>query len=282
MGGLGNQLFQLAAGIEISASTGKPVKFSSQFLELAGTSATTKRSLGIGDLLLDSEISEQSSPKAAIKYVSRKYRTGSKDVIELDPSEDATLRVNGKTSYVQGYFQNWHIVDRTWKSLEKRIGSSKVFAPLLMSPAIDRTAIHMRYGDYKSNANARAFHGLTHPEYFINGLKHLEKNGASKSVLLLSDEPELALHELKEFGLPKDFRVELGNSENQIQDLTAISSSSSVIASNSSFSWWGSWVAMQRSGASIVLPRPWFSPGNRDVPNLYFPKWHVIARKVQD
>ena len=157
-----------------------------------------------------------------------------------------------------------------------------MFAPLLTSPPINRTAIHMRYGDYKSNANARAFHGLTNPNYFIKALKYLEKIGASKSVLLLSDEPEIALHELKECGLPDDFSVELGNSKNQIQDLIAIASSSSVIASNSSFSWWGSWIAMQRSGANVVLPRPWFSPGNHDVPNLYFPKWHVIERSIQN
>ncbi len=281
MGGLGNQLFQLAAGIEIFETTGKPVKFSTHFLELDGTTATTKRLLSIGDLLDPNEIIGQSFPRSAIKPFRNRYRTGSRVVIERYPSEDATLRVNSKTNYVQGYFQNWNIVDRTWKSFEKRLSSSKVFAPLLMSPAINRTAIHMRYGDYRSNVNARAFHGLTHPEYFIKALRYLEKIGASKSVLLLSDEPELALYELKECGLPKDFRVELGNSENQIQDLAAIASSSSVVASNSSFSWWGSWIAMQRSSASVILPRPWFSPGNHDVPELYLPRWHVIERRIQ-
>ena len=281
MGGLGNQLFQLAAGIEIFEATGKPVKFSTLFLELDGTSATTKRLLSIDDLLDANEIIRQSFPRSVVTPFRNRYRTGSNVVIERFPSEDATLRVTIKTSYVQGYFQNWHIVDRTWKSFEKRIGKSKVFAPLLLSPVINRTAIHMRYGDYRSNVNARAFHGLTNPDYFIKALRHLKENGASKSVLLLSDEPELALSELKECGLPKDFRVELGDSENQIQDLTAIASSSSVIASNSSFSWWGSWIAMQRSGASVILPRPWFSPGNHDVPDLYLPRWHVIERSIQ-
>ena len=281
MGGLGNQLFQLAAGIEIHETTGKPVKFSTHFLELDGPSATTKRLLSIGDLLESTELIEQSFPRSAITPFRNRYRSGSKVVIERYLSEDATLRVNSKSNYVQGYFQNWHIVGRTWKSIEKRIVSSKVFAPLLMSPAINRTAIHMRYGDYRSNVNARAFHGLTNPDYFIKALRHLKENGASKSVLLLSDEPELALHELKEYGLPKDFRVELGNSENHIQDLTAIASSTSVIASNSSFSWWGSWIAMQKSGASVILPRPWFSPENHDVPDLYLPRWHVIERSIQ-
>ena len=282
MGGLGNQLFQLAAGIEISKLAQKPVKFSTQILEMAGTSATTKRSLGIGDLLDSSEVITQSFSKAAIRHLSGKLRVGNKGVFEGDLSEDATLRVTSDTKYVQGYFQNWKIVERAWTSLETRLRMSDVFSPMLLDPVINRTAIHMRYGDYRLNAKAREFHGLTHPSYFINGLRYLEESGASKSVLLLSDEPELALRDLKNFGLPTSFTIEIGNSKNQFEDLAAISSSTSVVASNSSFSWWGSWVAMKRSNARVILPRPWFSPGSSQVPDLNFPGWHTIERKIQE
>lgn len=105
-GGLGNHLFQLAAGIEIFETKGKQVKFSNHFLELDGTSATTKRLLSIGDLLDTNEIIGQSFPRSAIKLFSNRYRTNSRVVIECYPAEDATLRVTSKTNFFQGYFQN--------------------------------------------------------------------------------------------------------------------------------------------------------------------------------
>lgn len=282
MGGLGNQFFQLAGGIEIANISGRPVKFSTDLLDLPATAGTTKRYLGISELLSPNEVIDRNFVSGMTRLGLNRFGKSSTKLVEESLQEDVTKRVVNTTRYVQGYFQNWKIVERAWTSLETRLRMSDVFSPMLLDPVINRTAIHMRYGDYRLNAKAREFHGLTHPSYFINGLKHLEESGASKSVLLLSDEPELALRDLKECGLPTSFEIEIGNSKNQFEDLAAISTSTSVVASNSSFSWWGSWVAMKRSNARVILPRPWFSPWNSQVPDLNFPGWHTLERKIQE
>jgi hypothetical protein len=96
----------------------------------------------------------------------------------------------------------------------------------------------------------------------------------------LSDEPQLAFRELQAEGINMDLDINFGNSNNQFEDLALMASSTSIIASNSSFSWWGSWIAKQRSEAFVCMPTPWFSGKEISEPSLYFNGTNVLYREI--
>ena len=73
MGGLGNQLFQLAAGIEISKVSGRATKYSTDVLKLPASAGTTKRHIGISDLLLPDEVLERSFVSGISRVVVNKF-----------------------------------------------------------------------------------------------------------------------------------------------------------------------------------------------------------------
>jgi hypothetical protein len=280
MGGLGNQLFQLAGGIEIANVSGKLVKFSTDLLDLPATAGTTKRHLGILELLRPTEVIDRNFVSGIARLGSIRFGKRSIRLVEESLQEDVTKRVVDTTRYVQGYFQNWEIVERSWPELEKRFQNSVSFSQIISNPVEERIAVHMRYGDYRTNHQARAFHGLTDPSYFVESISLALEKGEKPEVLILSDEPDYAFKELSAAGLNNELNIEFGNSKDQLGDLALMASSTTVVTSNSSFSWWGSWIASQRSSAKVFMPTPWFSSSNVMDPALYFDEVNVLIRRV--
>ena len=280
MGGLGNQLFQLAGGIEIAKFSGRPAKFSTDLLDLPATAGTTKRYLGISELLLPAEVIDRNFVSGIKRLGFSRFGKSSTNLVEESLQEDVTKRVVNTTRYVQGYFQNWEIVERSWPELKKRFQNSGSFSHIITNSVEERIAVHMRYGDYRTNHQARAFHGLTNPSYFVESISLALEKGEKPEVLILSDEPDHAFKELSAAGLDKELKIEFGNSKDQLGDLSLMASSTTVVTSNSSFSWWGSWIASQRSGANVYMPTPWFSTSKVMDPALYFDEANVVVRQV--
>ena len=64
------------------------------------------------------------------------------------------------------------------------------------------------------------------------------------------------------------------NKNDEILDFTLITMCKNVIISNSSFSWWGSWLANSKK---TVAPKNWFGmPLSHDTKDLYRQGWIVI------
>lgn len=280
MGGLGNQLFQLAAGIEIAKATGRPAKFSTDLLHLPVTAGTTKRQIGISELLLPEEIIDRNLASGIARLVLNRFGKGSNRLIEENLYDDVTKQVVDNTRYVQGYFQNWEIVERSWPELEKRFQNSESLSRVINEPVEKRIAVHMRYGDYRTNHHARKFHGLTDTRYFIDCIDFLVESGHPANIIVVSDEPTLAKQELESSGLSRKYVTHFEGKQSQYRDLSIIASSSSVVMSNSTFSWWGAWVASVLHESTVVFPQPWLSSDDFGTTNLLAPKWIPRTRKL--
>jgi hypothetical protein len=280
MGGLGNQLFQLAAGIEIAKVTGRPAKFSTDLLHMPATAGITKRHIGISELLLPDEIIDRNLASGIARLVLNRFGRGSSRLIEENLNDDVTRHVVATTRYVQGYFQNWEIVERSWPEIKKRFQNSKSLSPVINDPVEQRIAVHMRYGDYRSNHHARTFHGLTDTNYFIDCIDFLVESGHPAKIIVVSDEPTLAKQELESAGLSKKYVTQFIGKQSQYRDLSLIASSSSIVMSNSTFSWWGAWVASVLHQSTVVFPQPWLSSDDLGTTNLLAPKWIPRMRKI--
>ncbi|MDP2014738.1 MAG: hypothetical protein Q8L05_10990, partial [Actinomycetota bacterium] len=60
-----------------------------------------------------------------------------------------------------------------------------------------------------------------------------------------------------------------------MESIGLISQASAIITANSSFSWWGGWLADPQN-STVVCPRPWLNEGAMDERDLRPPQWLTV------
>lgn len=222
-GGLGNQLFQVAAGYAYSRKHRK-------------------------NLVLDSSkwsASQGSNPDEYQKTIFQNFRYGTpytRDVIgyyEPRFNYDEIPDQLGSVS-LHGYFQ----------SLKYFEDYKDDFINELILPDVDTdfitdysVAAHVRRGDYLRHSD---IHMVCDHEYFKKNLSRF----LGYKIHIFSDSHDIVKEEFKNMG----GRIIDGGSE--LNDLTLMSQYDNIICSNSSFSWWASILGVEKK--KIIVPKIWF------------------------
>ena len=112
--------------------------------------------------------------------------------------------------------------------------------------------IHLRRGDYSGL-------GWALPTgYFLDALATVEDLG-DVPVIVISDDPDTARSELASV---EGARFEVND---RMVDFQLLMNASVVIASNSTFAWWGAWLN-RVEGARVIVPEHWLGPEGREWP----------------
>lgn len=117
--------------------------------------------------------------------------------------------------------------------------------------------IHVRRGDYASNAHAKAFHGLKDQDYYYAAfekmLSHVPKSKrANIHIFLASNDLAWSKKNLK-FSYPVSYL----DNKNGSDDMRVGKHCKHDICSNSSFSWWAAWLN-ENPDKIVVAPKTWF------------------------
>ncbi len=281
-GGLGNQLFQLSAGIYLEDKLGREVlyDFSNLMRQPKSELGNYTRKFEIEELIsCNLSIRSRYTFRGdhPIRFLRRILNPNSV-VIEIDPNFDVLGRVNSKTTAVYGYFQSAKIVNDAWPILKSKLERSTRFASLVNSERIDRIAVHLRFGDYSDDPRTKSVHGLTSIQYFEKAINLVRLNESSeKPILVVTDDKTKA----KDFiGRFKDLaNLEIISNPDPIDDLTELCRSSYVVITNSTFSWWGGWIANKVHGSNVFYPRPWFADETNPELPIYVNNWTEIKRE---
>jgi hypothetical protein len=277
MGGLGNQLFQFAAGIYLSKFSSKEVRFSVFGLLLL---KNTSRTYMLGDLLKQSDVTARGRIKmAVIKLVS--FLFPSVWISENDLSDDPLSRVTNATKVAIGYFQREKYVDSVATELIQSMSQSNTFRSLISEREYNEIAVHIRIGDYLSNSDAKKFHGLSAMTYFVNAVNHLQSFHRYDKIVIYSDDLSKAYSDFTEAFGPNDTPVVGSGGSSELEDLAGISASRGIVISNSTFSWWAAWIGTQLHTCDVVAPRPWFANPSPADDNLLPDRWMVMSRELQ-
>jgi hypothetical protein len=217
-GGLGNQLFQVAAGYAYAKKYDKNL-----VLDISKWTAHQGRS---PDQYLNNIFSN-------FKYST--YHIGSVESIhEKRFNYDPLPFINGDVC-LHGYFQ----------SLKYFEEYKDEFIELLNLPDVKvegNLAVHIRRGDYLQFSN---IHLVCDKNYFLHNISKFPDS----KVNIFTDSPEYVKDE---FG--DNFNIIKSNSE--LTDLTMMSQHDNIICSNSSFSWWASLLGKEKN--RIIVPKIWF------------------------
>ena len=125
-------------------------------------------------------------------------------------------------------------------------------------------SIHVRRTDYLSNS---ANHFNLDFDYYEKALEYFD----TEQVIVFSDDPEWC----KQQKIFSDDRFMISESGDNKIDLCLMSMCNHHIIANSSFSWWGAWLAKSKK---VVAPSTWFGPNNadKDTKDLLPKSWIVI------
>jgi hypothetical protein len=273
-GGLGNQLFQLCAGLQVSALTNKRVFFIENFY-------FKKRRLAIATLVQDSERSRFVSfvlyPLITlIKILHLPFVVNvNTDVDRHDLQSDFIL--------LNGWFQSYNLVDDVHYSLIERLRKSTLFRPLVLTVRSNAIGVHLRYGDYEKSVKTRAFHGLTSPKYFDTAIEYLLKELTSvDKIIFVTDDlvrAKVTVSELETCRMSIPVEIICSTA---INDMTTLSGCSGIVLSNSSFSWWAGYLGSSLRASSVVAPKPWLATKSDFDRSLAGPNWYFIERGILD
>ena len=130
----------------------------------------------------------------------------------------------------------------------------------------DTCSIHVRRGDYLSLQN---FHPTQSISYYQNAINQI---GLDKHFLIFSDDIEWCKNNFN--FIPNKIYIE-GNTD--FQDLYLMSMCKHNIIANSSFSWWGSWLNVNKNKI-VIAPLKWFGINNLhlNTDSLYCDKWKIM------
>lgn len=125
-------------------------------------------------------------------------------------------------------------------------------------------ALHIRRNDFLTNPN----HPVQDNQYYIDALDNYPKD---MPVLVFSDDIEWC----KKQEMFSNDRFLISETENAYYDLYIMSKCDYHVICNSTFSWWGAWLADSKN---VIAPKKWFGGSclNHDTTDLYLPHWKII------
>lgn len=260
MGGLGNQLFQYAAGISLAKILNTSLKLDIGFF--------TTDSLG-GFLLNDFNVPERiiENKESCNKYtrllierfkqvLKRSHYYKEKSLIY----DDGFFSNTNKDVYLDGYWQTEkyfaHMREQLLKELTLKspfVSQYKYFHEQIYK--YNSISLHVRRGDYVKDRSINQKHGTCSLEYYYRAMQLIEERVENPVYFIFSDDIEWVKQNLQIHA--DKFYIE--NSEAiASQELMLMSECKHNIIANSTFSWWGAWLN-KNIGKTVISPQKWFN-----------------------
>ncbi|AXS40629.1 alpha-1,2-fucosyltransferase [Breoghania sp. L-A4] len=284
-GGLGNQLFQYAAGRALAESA------DAEFFVAPKMSG---RLAHAGSALVDLGIDCQEWPHKAsplFELISRgrrglrrvlgmpapKLPTGWRGSVYIERGfafDQALFSLRGDW-FLVGYFQSERYFAPIADALRTEIAATLSSAPvtpenLERATDPDAVSVHVRCGDYGSDPATAAVHGMLDIAYYDRARDHLKATAGATRFLVFSDDLTAARARLAHWT-----DVEFIDGGSRDGDFRLMAACRHHIIANSTFSWWGAW-AGKHEGGITVAPRQWFSEEKQrttDTGDLFPPDW---------
>jgi hypothetical protein len=288
-GGLGNQLFQYAAGLYYA----KKYRATLEFIKLPDDWAGSyghPRPFALSNYCISEPFREGNSwdrlmwttsmKKKLIvffaKYVSHTavWQQPEDDVWTFLPELPISKSI--QCIYLKGYFQAYKYVQEVEQQLRTELRlreapSGKNIETLNEIHSCEcAVSLHIRLGDYKVDHGGRSLLPIT---YYQRAIQAMNDRLRNPTYFIFSDEIDFARECLPKF--ERMVFVDHNNEEAAHEDLRLMSACRHHIIANSTFSWWGAWLN-PNTEKIVFYPDRWFNM-NPVQPDLMPPTWRSIA-----
>jgi len=250
-GGLGNQLFQFAAGSAVADYHKTTLMFDLSFLK--------KRENNSGYTFRNYELNGFEYLRIPSQTIIEKIKIR---VRSINYYEEKTLRFDPlifqqtfQNSYLKGYFQSEKYFESIKPQLRNILAIQVPHANYTLEKIMktNSLSLHIRRGDYISNPENLKFHGLCSISYYHQAIKHIAEHVPDLHVFVFSDDLNWARQHLV-----VNYPVHFVDNNNSIADMQLMSLCKHNVTANSSYSWWGAWLN-NNPDKIVVAPKKWFA-----------------------
>jgi len=113
-------------------------------------------------------------------------------------------------------------------------------------------AVHVRRGDYADVESTRRYHGLQTPDYYHAAVSRIRSAHPRAQFVFFSDDPGWVAGNLRS---DISLLVTAHGRPGPHEDLHLMTCCRGHVIANSSFSWWGAWLA---ASDLVIAPARWF------------------------
>jgi hypothetical protein len=270
-GGLGNQMFQYAAGCVLAKKLqANHVMDLSWFDEIKDDPGVTQRvyeldgwGIPIKEASLFGKLNIILNHPTIFKEDSLEYNKQfnklSGNVI-LDGYWQSYRYFDGYEDFVHNLFRSPSLISPANERLLKRISST------------DSISLHIRRGDYNTSTG-KTYHGLMSLDYYKKSLSKITDQVKEPVVFIFSDEIDWCKSNIK-LGQPTVF-IDSNGPSSGVEDMRLMSACRHNIIANSSFSWWAAWLNLN-DGKIVCAPRNWFAGEKHQINDRIPPEWQLL------
>jgi hypothetical protein len=287
-GGLGNQLFQYAAGKGLATRLAVNHILDLSFFSKPGNHS--QREYSLHHFCLDNSLinyeKNRSSLLSRLNSVAINRFSRRNEIRQITEPHfkywDEFVRLPANVS-LNGYWQS----ERYFQNITDSLREDLKFPPFSAQKAIqlqaeiqgtqNSVAVHVRRGDYVSNPVSKALHdGCCNAEYYRNALQLLRSQTESLQLYIFSDDLEWTRENFDSNGqLATYVAIPEHTLNNSHHDMHLMSLCKHHVIANSTFSWWGAWLS-QNAGITCA-PKKWFNDETYDTRDLYPASWFKLA-----
>lgn len=134
-------------------------------------------------------------------------------------------------------------------------------------------SLHVRRGDYVADPRVACVHGACDVNFYQRAIVKIRRHVMSPYFFVFSDDMEWVKKNLRIDG--RVMFVDHNQGEESYNDMRLMSMCKHHIVANSTFSWWGAWLGAD-SEKSVVAPKRWFNGGSVDARDLYGTNWYIL------
>lgn len=286
IGGLGNQMFQYAAGRSLAILHNTELK-----LDLSSYEKNKKKNTPRFYALSHYNINENIASKADLCHSMIPYSFGRNFLLTLS----GLLSGNKPRKYYvesrlffdplffslpdeifligfwqsEKYFKRIEDVIRHEFTLRDKPDSTNIQMSQTISGS-NGISIHIRRGDYITNPRAHTHHGVCPLEYYSKAIEFIVEKCSDPHFFIFSDDHEWVKRNLK-LPYPHTFMTQNQDSHAHI-DMWLMSLCKHHIIANSSFSWWGAWLSTYGNKV-VIAPKKWVNDTTIDTSDLIPDEW---------
>lgn len=269
IGGLGNQMFQYAAGYALAREKRVPLKLDirdfhdyklhqgfelSRIFNISGTPASEEDIRAV--------LRWRSHPKIFSLLRRRRlaWARSSRLVFEPRRYDEYDVSRISKDCYLHGYWQSERYFSQSASALRKEFQFVLPLSEVNQACAnaitsCNAVSLHVRRGDYVTDSKAASIHGVCSLTFYREAVKLISERVSAPTFFVFSDDLDWARANIK---LPGACHFVGHNSGSEsYNDMRLMSMCRHHIIANSSFSWWGAWLN-SRDDKIVIAPKRWF------------------------
>ncbi len=286
--GLGNQMFQYAAGISLARFLKSPCKLEISWFENS-SSAQTPNSFQLDKF-----------PKIKLDFANKSevdalIRPSSKGIVNrIKHKLNRSLPIHKQWAFVEphfhyykyfffskspvflsGYWQSekyfFHIADEIRATFSIEIqelnNNYSILKEILNVPAV---SLHIRRGDMVKNPEVAEKHGSCNLTYYKKAMSLIEKEVQNPVYFVFSDDIDWCKENLE-----SNYRIVYVTGNEGLEaymDIQLMRQCSHHIIANSSFSWWGAWLNSSPNKI-VIAPSKWFNHDDLNTDDLIPSSW---------